>query len=176
MGVVSIRTAKGGSAGVKRSEVPLDLEAVYAAHEDRGAYLLVIEVKRRSTLRVGSLGEIQFESGWYVYVGSGMLNLSARIARHHRKRKKLHWHIDYLLDGAETGDITSLPIRCRQNLECSLARDVSRLAAGHTPRFGCSDCSCTSHLLRFDVNPLQSRPFLDLLLHHRHSIALARSS
>jgi len=113
---------------------------------------------------------------WYIYAGSGRKNLSARIARHHRRRKKLHWHIDFLLDRVPRGNVTSLPIRSRHDLECRLARAVAALAAGSTPGFGCSDCSCPSHLLRFDHNPLMDRRFLDLLLHYRHTVALDRCS
>lgn len=102
-----------------------------------------------------------------------MGNLSSRIARHHRRRKTLHWHIDYLLDRVGSREIVSLPIRSLHRLECPLARDLAALAAGTTPRFGSSDCSCQSHLFRFDSDPLQDRRFLDLLFHYRHTVALA---
>jgi sugar fermentation stimulation protein A len=161
---------------VANPDVPIDLKAAAALQEDSGLYLLILKLKRRCRLTVGSLGEIRFESGWYVYVGSGKRNLSARIARHHRRRKKLHWHIDYLLACVEPGDITSLPIRSRQALECRLARAVGALAAGSTRGFGCSDCSCPSHLFRFDHDPLSNRGFFDLLLHYRHTVARDRSS
>ena len=157
-------------------DVPIDLKADAAAREDGGVYLLVLKLKRRCVLTVGSLGEIRFDSGWYVSVGSGKRNLSARIARHHRRRKKVHWHIDFLLARVEPGDITSLPVRSRRALECGLARDIGALATGSTPGFGCSDCSCPSHLFRFDHDPLSNRLFLDLLFHYRHTVALERSS
>ena len=111
--------------------------------------------------------------GWYVYAGSGRRNLSARIARHQRRRKKFHWHIDFLLACVEPGDITSLPVRSRHDLECALAREVATLAEEAVPDFGCSDCSCSSHLFRFARDPLADRRFLDLLLHYRHTVAFA---
>jgi sugar fermentation stimulation protein A len=96
-----------------------------------------------------------------------MGNLSSRIARHHRKYKTPHWHIDYLLARVESEDVTSLPIRSLQRLECSLAHDVADLADDSVARFGCSDCSCPSHLFLFADNPLHNRRFLDLVRRYR---------
>jgi sugar fermentation stimulation protein A len=172
MRAVSIRTEEDGTARLANPDVPIDLGAASAVVDDRGVYLLVVELKRRCRFPVGTLGEIQFEAAWYVYVGSGKKNLHARIARHHRRRKKMHWHIDYLLARVDPGYVTSLAIRSEHDLECRLARDVAGIAAASTNGFGCSDCSCRSHLFRFDNNPLHSRGFLDLLLHYRHSAAL----
>ena len=176
MQAVSIRIGEDGSAAVANPDIPIDLAAAAAVQEDSGVYLLIIRLKQRSSLTAGSLGEIRFEPGWYIYAGSGRKNLSARIARHHRRRKKLHWHIDFLLARVPRGNVTSLPIRSRHDLECRLARAVAALAPGSIPGFGCSDCSCPSHLLRFDHNPLMDRRFLDLLLHYRHTVALDRCS
>ena len=47
-------------------------------------------------LQIGSLGEREFRAGHYVYVGSAARGLEARIARHGRLRKKMHWHFVYL--------------------------------------------------------------------------------
>jgi sugar fermentation stimulation protein A len=173
MRAVSIRTAEDGSATVADPDVPIDLAAAAPVQEDGGVYLLVAKLPQGCRLTAGSLGEIRLQPGWYVYAGSGRKNLAARISRHHRRRKKLHWHIDYLLAHVRYGDLTSLPIRNRHDLECSLAQEVGALAAGSVPGFGCSDCACPSHLARFDHDPLQDRRFLDLLLHYRHTLALS---
>jgi len=176
MRAASIQTAEEGWATVANPDVPIDLAAAAAVRDDSGVYLLIIQLRQECRLTAGSLGEIRLECGWYVYAGSGRRNLSARIARHHRRRKRMHWHIDFLLACAEPRDVTSLPIRSRHDLECSLARAVAALAAGSTPGFGCSDCCCPSHLFHFDHNPLENRRFLDLLLHYRHTVALDCSS
>jgi sugar fermentation stimulation protein A len=172
MRAVSIRTAADGKAVVANPDVPVDLPAADAVLQDSGAYLLIMKLPQECRLQAGSLGRIRLQPGWHIYVGSGKRNLGARIARHHRRRKKLHWHIDYLLARVNPADVTSLPIRSRHDLECELAKDVAAVAAGSTPGFGCSDCSCTSHLFRFVGNPLTDRRFLDLLLHYRHTVAL----
>ncbi len=173
MRAVSIRTAENGRSTVASPDVPVDLTAAAAVLEDSGAYLLIIKVSGQTRFAAGSLGEILLMPGWYVYAGSGRKNLSARIARHRRRRKKLHWHIDHLLACVRPADITGLPIRSRHDLECALAREVATLAEEAVPGFGCSDCGCRSHLFRFTRDPLVDRGFLDLLLHYRHRVALA---
>jgi hypothetical protein len=62
-----------------------------------GCYSLIIDLKREKTIRVGQLGEAVFPAGTYVYTGSAMKGLGARLRRHCAKTKKIHWHIDYLL-------------------------------------------------------------------------------
>ena len=173
MRAVSIRTAENGRSTVASPDVPVDLTAAAAVLEDSGAYLLIIKVPGQTRFAAGSLGQILLMPGWYVYAGSGRKNLSARIARHQRRRKKLHWHIDYLLACVRPADVTGLPIRSRHDLECALAREVAILAEEAVPGFGCSDCACRSHLFRFVRDPLGDRNFLDLLLHYRHKVALA---
>lgn len=57
-----------------------------------GTYCLIIEIKEKSTIKVGALGIIKFEKGYYIYVGSAMNSLVSRIKRHMKDDKKLHWH------------------------------------------------------------------------------------
>ena len=62
-----------------------------------GCYSLIIDLKRKKTIRVGKLGKAVFPVGTYVYTGSAMKGLRARLRRHCTRRKKIHWHIDHLL-------------------------------------------------------------------------------
>ena len=78
-----------------------------------------------------------------------------------------------VIDRVEPRDITSLAVRSAHDLECRLARGTARIADGCIRRFGCSDCRCPSHLFHFRENPLRKRLFLGLLLHYRHTVALA---
>ena len=75
-------------------ELPVDLHV--GAREDRGSYMLILYNGRPLSVEVGSLGNINFEKGYYVYVGSGLSSLKARMSRHRRSRKKRFWHIDYV--------------------------------------------------------------------------------
>ena len=92
-----------------------------------GSYLLLIRLSRASRITVGRLGTFDFRRGWYVYAGSAMRGLGGRIARHRRSRKKLHWHIDYLLacGAAELVECNAYPSAEKQ--ECRLNRSVMAL-------------------------------------------------
>lgn len=103
---------------------------------------------RRHTIRVGALGPVRFEPGEYLYVGSAKRNLAQRIARHRRRRKRLRWHIDYLL---QRGVVRDVHVESwKPGAECALVRRALRSGRA-TPGpngFGSSDCRCKSHLMR----------------------------
>ncbi|ERT58736.1 MULTISPECIES: DNA/RNA nuclease SfsA [Megasphaera] len=130
-------------------------------NRDGGDYLIVVEMPADATVAIGSLGPVFFAKGFYVYVGSAKRNLSARLARHGRRRKKLRWHFDYLRAVAEI--VAPIPIRTADDLECELARAVGAVADRTVPRFGCSDCSCDSHLFAFNENPMNNRTFMRII-------------
>ncbi len=121
---------------------------------DRGTYALILFLPHAQTIRVGALGVWAFPRGWYIYVGSAMNGLNARVARHTRQEKKLFWHIDYLTRRAR---IVAVETRAsRQRVECETARRV--LSRPHAriiaPRFGSSDCDCPTHLVYFPRRPV----------------------
>jgi Uri superfamily endonuclease len=109
----------------------------------KGSYILLIELATKKDIFVGKLGNISFPKATYAYVGSAMNGLRARLARHLRREKKLHWHIDYLLKEAEVEEI----ILCQgdDRVECSLAQALAGELQS-VPGFGSSDCKCRSHL------------------------------
>ena len=114
---------------------------------DRGTYALVIYLPRAKTIRVGALGAFKFPRGYYIYIGSALNGLSARIARHRRNEKKRFWHIDYLLEHARVIDVWTRESAAR--LECQWARAALALPNARVvaPRFGASDCNCAAHLV-----------------------------
>jgi len=105
--------------------------------------------------RVGALGEVLFRPGHYCYVGSAMRGLPARLRRHFRGGRALHWHIDYLSRAAEVRGALAWP--AGRGAECELSRRIAGLAHGEVKGFGCSDCGCSSHLHYFLHDP---RPVL----------------
>ena len=108
-----------------------------------GVYVLMIKIDTDEDLNVGRLGLVHFRSGWYVYVGSAQNGLLQRIRRHLRSEKRIHWHIDYLLSSFSLKEIWLR--MAEKSLECDLsARFGEKLK--NVKGFGCSDCSCTSHL------------------------------
>ncbi len=169
---VSVRCSREGEARLERLAVPVDLQAAAPAAADAGSYLLVLEALRDTSLRVGALGTLLLPAGYHVYVGSAMGGLKARLARHRRRRKRLHWHIDYLLAAPGVGLRAVLPVRSRRRLECDLARELGSAASGAVPGFGSSDCGCSSHLYRFAADPMSTPAFLQVLLRYRHAVAL----
>jgi Uri superfamily endonuclease len=114
-----------------------------------GVYHLIVRLSEERVVQVGRLGRISFPAGDYVYTGSALNGLEARLARHRRWRKKLRWHIDYLLRAAALIDVVTIPTKRR--VECRRNRWVLRLpgAAVVAPRFGSSDCACPAHLVYF---------------------------
>ncbi len=133
--------------------------------KDKGAYLVVLQMNRPVRMSVGTLGDCFFEAGYYTYVGSAMGGLNARIARHARKRKKMHGHIDYLRAACELAGIVA--IRASERYECNLANELVSLLTVSTPGFGCGDCHCTSHLFYAQDNPLENPRFQQWLQHVR---------
>ena len=122
-----------------------------------GVYHLVLRLAERATLRVGRLGRFTFPAGYYVYTGSAMSGLGARLARHRRRRKKLRWHIDYLLRRAELVEVVAIP--SRRSIECARNRRVMRMQGAEVvaPGFGSSDCRCPAHLVWFRSPPALTR-------------------
>ena len=133
--------------------------------DDRGAYLLILRLRRPRVVTVGSLGRILFEPGHYVYVGSATVNLSARLAHHGRIRKTLRWHVDYLRQVAD--EVLPLPVRSSRRLECDLAAACAGVMSTGPARFGSSDCTCASHLFHTPSDPLDNRQFHKLLQQFR---------
>ncbi|MEW5761414.1 MAG: DUF123 domain-containing protein, partial [Candidatus Thermoplasmatota archaeon] len=54
----------------------------------KGTYILLMSLPGRCNIRVGKLGSIKFNKGYYAYVGSAMNNLVMRIHRHMGNSKK----------------------------------------------------------------------------------------
>lgn len=129
----------------------------------KGSYVLVVELDREKDILIGRLGYIYFSRGFYAYTGSAMNGLEVRLARHLRKEKRLHWHIDYLLNEAEVSQVILCavepfascrsegekrpknPAQGRLRAECFLAQTLTKEFPS-IPGFGASDCECNSHL------------------------------
>lgn len=119
----------------------------------RGAYVLFFRLEERLELNVGKLGPVTLPPGWLVYVGSAMGpgGLRARLQRHFRPDKRLHWHIDYLT--AICAPVGWHAEASTERLECVWVRRLLALPGAIVPEpgFGSSDCreGCPAHLLAF---------------------------
>ncbi|MCQ2078663.1 MAG: GIY-YIG nuclease family protein [archaeon] len=113
----------------------------------KGTYALFIILERDETISIGARGPHLFRAGTYCYVGSAMAGLDQRLGRHLAREKKLKWHIDHLTTRCACSEAwESYPDFIP---ECDLAHAVESL--GGEPEmdgFGCSDCTCRTHLFR----------------------------
>jgi len=114
---------------------------------DKGIYTLVFR-NPACTVRIGALGEIAFPAGWHIYIGSalgsgGLKRLDRHITLFRNRDKRPKWHVDYLLLAPEFTLAGAVSASTTEPFECGLAR---KLGGQSIPGFGCSDCSCTSHL------------------------------
>jgi len=113
----------------------------------KGIYCLILEIKNDVLIKVGALGKINFEKGYYVYIGSALNNLEKRIERHLAKEKRMHWHIDYLTTNTNFEIIRVFYEQTNKKKECIVAKKIIEKGIP-VKSFGCSDCKCISHLVK----------------------------
>jgi Uri superfamily endonuclease len=121
----------------------LDYCSVILHQSMRGIYVVIAELPDETYIQIGRRNKEHFEKGFYAYVGSALSGLEKRLARHLGNRKRLHWHIDYLLDVAKIREVVYA--ETNQKKECLIAHALSGKLASKL-NFGCSDCDCPSHL------------------------------
>ncbi len=121
-----------------------------------GCYQLIIRLHRRTRIKVGMLGVIEFRPGYYIYTGRAKKNLAQRVTRHRQKEKKLRWHVDYLLVKGDVIDVLIYPGRLDEcGLNAGLYKELRKpeWVAG----FGSSDCRCRSHLIYSESKPVYDK-------------------
>jgi Uri superfamily endonuclease len=114
----------------------------------KGTYLLFLRLDISKTIQVGKLGKLDFSSGYYCYVGSAMGpgGVRARIKRHLRIDKKMHWHIDHLRDRTTIEKIIySINDNPQECVWSRLLQKHSKFSPA-IHKFGASDCRCATHL------------------------------
>ena len=113
---------------------------------DTGCYQLVIRIKKGSAIKIGALGRLHFARGLYIYTGRAARGLKKRVERHLRKRKRKHWHIDYLLKKGSIEKVFYYPGRLD---ECIINEEMLKKINGGSlvKGFGSSDCRCPGHLI-----------------------------
>lgn len=121
---------------------------------DKGIYCLVFK-NPRCTVRIGALGEINFQPGWHCYVGSalgsgGLKRLERHISLAAQHNKKPKWHVDYLHTSTCFSLVYAVSAVTGDRLECRLAQELD---GDGVPKFGCSDCTCPSHLFYRQRDP-----------------------
>lgn len=143
----------------------------------KGNYTLIITLNTPIRVRMAKHAW-QFQRGYYAYTGSAMGNgstsLRRRAARHLRKTKRQHWHIDYLLSSRKARVVTIVAAASDVNKECELVGRIQRIQGARVPitGFGASDCrgNCKSHLIHFKQN-LNPKVIADV---YKHTLGSAR--
>ena len=123
-------------------------EALDEIPDSKGAYILLLRLSKPVELALPRLAQTSCLPGWFAYAGSanGPGGIRARVRRHFRPHKKLHWHIDRLTE--EAAEIAALPVVGGD--ECQLIGRLHDCPGFHVAAkgFGSSDCrTCDSHLL-----------------------------
>lgn len=138
--LAEIRRLLPGSEGIAEG----GLGGVFAGP---GAYALVLHLA--VPIRFERLGRAASLSGWFVYAGSarGGGGIRARLGRHFRRDKSIHWHVDGLTNAADRMTALVLP----HGSECDIVDRLLRSGRFEPafPGFGSSDCRhCPAHLLK----------------------------
>ena len=120
-----------------------------------GTYALILSSAREDVIRVGRLGELRLQNGFYVYIGSalGPGGVRGRLAHHIRPTERPHWHIDYLRFHTTLEEIWfSYEMDSKEHAwaSCFAGTPGASMAMGG---FGSSDCDCESHLFYFKKHP-----------------------
>lgn len=119
-----------------------------------GTYALVLHSSLNAAIPIGRWGRLLVEPAYYLYVGSafGPGGVRARVARHFRRAKRNHWHIDYLREAIEPvcAWCSYAPVR----LEHECTRAFGRMeGVSCVEGFGSSDCRCNGHLFTMSTKP-----------------------
>ncbi len=113
-----------------------------------GAYALLIEVSRPYEPPIRRLAKRRLAAGHYLYGGSanGPGGIRARVRRHLRRKKTVHWHIDHLTKAFGVAAVVAVV----GGNECAILEEAGRRPGVRVPvpGFGSSDCvRCPAHLL-----------------------------
>ncbi len=126
---------------------------------NRGTYILILILNKNKKIRIGKLGIINFNAGFYGYVGSafGRGGLKSRLNHHLKITQSPLWHIDYFRRYSKIKKIWYK--NSQQRLEHVWAELLSSMPEvdHQIELFGSSDCSCLSHFFYFKKMPSISR-------------------
>ncbi len=115
----------------------------------KGVYLVFFRLNEEKFVEVGALGEIKFEPGIYVYIGSAMKSLESRVQRHvSGSKENSHWHIDYFSAVAEPLGFAAFAVSSKWECIFSQVADDNWVSIDG---FGASDCNCDAHIYRKSV-------------------------
>ncbi|MBN2281565.1 MAG: DNA/RNA nuclease SfsA [Candidatus Marinimicrobia bacterium] len=148
------------------TSVPIDYHTTKQNTLNKGSYLLLMENQKEHQVDVGKLGQLNLKPGFYIYIGSGMVNLEKRARHHQHTKKSRHYHIDYITPGVMKIKKAFL-VRSHEKRESEIALQIEKVCDEFVDGFGCSDTGERSHLFYFAENPLRNQRFYQQLLDFR---------
>ena len=144
-------------------DIKIDYNRAVSSCTPAGSYLLVLKNENKKRIQVGKLGEISFEQGYYVYAGSALRGLDSRVSRHARKRKKVFWHIDFIVPYHMRIEKV-FPIRRTDKIEPTMVKKLQCICDDQIEGFGASDSDAKSHLFFFNKPPFRLKRFMNIVL------------
>ena len=125
------------------------------AIKDKGVYCLIFR-NQQCNLRVGSLEDVNFNAGYHIYVGSaqgsgGLKRLQRHVMLSKEKGRKARWHVDHINLDEHFKLVCTVYAVTFEQVECILA---GALQSRGVQGFGCSDCTCRSHLFYRCYDPI----------------------
>jgi Uri superfamily endonuclease len=114
----------------------------------RGSYVLLVQLEQALNIGAGRQKTGHLPSGTFLYAGSahGSGGLGARLGRHFRAGKKVHWHIDRLT--VEASGLAAVAVENGNECQLVQALMLSDRVRVALDGFGSTDCrTCRSHLL-----------------------------
>lgn len=120
-----------------------------------GTYALIFLCADGKPIKVGKLGRLKLQRGYYLYVGSafGPGGVRARIGHHLHPTPSPHWHIDYLKVHCSLRELWV--DYSADKHERGWAEKIAQHPHAHIPLigFGASDLRTPSQLFRFARRP-----------------------
>jgi Uri superfamily endonuclease len=139
-----------------------------------GTYALLLSSASNALIRIGRLGNLLLQRGFYVYVGSalGSGGVRGRLGHHMRPAERPHWHVDYLR--AKTTLEAVWFCYNRKSREHAWTKRFGAMPGASVPMagFGASDCDCESHLFFFKCGDFPR--LIGIISSARHSFKSAR--
>lgn len=120
--------------------------------EEKGFYILILELESGRTIKVDLLPAKYFQPGFYPYVRQAKRRLKRRIARHLRGRKKIFWYIHYFDSKATIRDVwTKADYLDKCTMVLGILKLIKKARIDHVKlKFRASDLGCCSHHIYLD--------------------------
>jgi len=150
--VVSLDIAAKALIKVYGNVLHVKSEGLCKIADSKGAYILSIHLEGLTSIAIPKMKTAKLQPGTYLYAGSayGSGGIAARLKRHFKKHKKVHWHVDRLTSVAVTVEALAV----LGGNECVLTEALISSGQFKTAihGFGNSDCrTCDSHLLKLSM-------------------------